>query len=129
MLFRSFWTILWGAAATVTCYAGGIIMATVLTQLKIRLISVFRSIYILPYAIPIVVSMMIWRNLLNGSFGIVKRTLLQLGLIDKSSMIPWLSDPTLAKIGKWKIKRWPRRSTMPITPFYPRPDTRWWYFC
>ncbi len=100
------WTILWGAAATVTCYAGGIIMATVLTQLKIRLISVFRSIYILPYAIPIVVSMMIWRNLLNGSFGIVNRTLLQLGLIDKSSMIPWLSDPTLAKIICIVINLW-----------------------
>ncbi len=100
------WTILWGAAATVTCYAGGIIMATVLTQLKIRLLPVFRSIYILPYAIPIVVSMMIWRNLLNGSFGIINRTLLQFGWIEKSAMIPWLGDPTLAKIVCIVVNLW-----------------------
>lgn len=100
------WTILWGASATLTCYAGGIIMATVLTQLKIKFLPAFRSIYILPYAIPTVVSMMIWQNLLNGSFGIVNRTLLEFGWLTKDTMIPWLSSPTLAKVICVVINLW-----------------------
>lgn len=100
------WTILWGASATLTCYAGGIIMATVLTQLKIKFLPAFRSIYILPYAIPTVVSMMIWQNLLNGSFGIINRTLLEFGWLTKDTMIPWLSSPTLAKIVCVIINLW-----------------------
>lgn len=100
------WTIIWGVSATLTCYAGGIIMATVLTQLKIKFLPAFRSIYILPYAIPTVVSMMIWQNLLNGSFGIINRTLLEFGWVTKDTMIPWLSSPTLAKIVCVIINLW-----------------------
>lgn len=100
------WTLIWGAAATLTCYAGGIIMATILSELKIKLMPVFRSIYILPYAIPTAVSMLIWQNLLNGSFGVINRTLIQLGLMDKANVIPWLGDPTLAKIMCIVINLW-----------------------
>ena len=84
------WTLIWGVLATLTCYLGGMIMAAVLNETKIRIKPVFRSIFILPYAVPAVVSMLVWKNLLNGSFGIVNRTLIELGMIN--SPIPWLSD-------------------------------------
>lgn len=89
------WTLVWGALATLTCYFGGMIMAVVLQQSKLKIAPIFRTIFILPYAVPAVVSMLVWANLLNGSFGIVNRTLIELGWI--SSAIPWLSDATLAK--------------------------------
>lgn len=98
------WTLVWGVLATVTCYFGGMIMAVVLTQNKVRLRPVFQSIFILPYAVPAVLTMLIWRNLLNGSFGTVNRTLMQLGIIDTA--IPWLSDPTFAKFTCVLVNLW-----------------------
>lgn len=100
------WTLIWATLATLTCYAGGIIMAVVLQESRIRLKTVFRSIFILPYAVPTVVSMLIWQNLLNGSFGTVNRTLIALGLITKDTVIPWLSDPKMARFMCILINLW-----------------------
>lgn len=98
------WTVVWGAFATMTCYFGGMIMAVILQQSKLKLAPVFRTIFILPYAVPAIVSMLVWQNLLNGSFGIVNRTLVELGLI--SGTIPWLSNEWLAKFVCVLINLW-----------------------
>lgn len=100
----AFWTLLWGVLSTITCYAGGLIMAVVLNESKIKIKPVFRSIFILPYAVPAVVSMLVWKNLLNGSFGIVNRTLIELGIT--SSAIPWLSDVWLCRMVCVLINLW-----------------------
>ena len=98
------WTIVWGAFATLTCYFGGMVMAVVLQQSKLKIAPVFRTIFILPYAVPAVVSMLVWANLLNGSFGIVNRTLIALGIT--SSAIPWLSNEWLAKFVCVLVNLW-----------------------
>ncbi len=100
------WTLVWAFFATVTCYAGGLLMAVVLHESKFKIKSVFRAIFILPYAVPAVVSMLVWQNLLNGSFGTVNRTLIALGIISKDAIIPWLSDPNLAKFTCVLINLW-----------------------
>lgn len=98
------WTIVWAAAATLTCYFGGMLMAVLLTESKFRITPLIRGIFILPYAIPGVVSLLFWQNALNGAFGTVNKTLQSLGLID--SAIPWLSDPWLAKFMVVTINLW-----------------------
>jgi arabinogalactan oligomer/maltooligosaccharide transport system permease protein len=98
------WTVAWAALATFTCYFGGMLMAVVLQESNLRIKPVAQAVFILPYAIPIVVSMLVWRNLLNGAFGQVNRTLMALGLIDHA--IPWLSDPWLAKFSVVMINLW-----------------------
>ena len=98
------WTLIWGALATVTCYFGGMLMAVVLKESNLRLAPLFRMIFILPYAVPSVISMLVWQNLLNGTFGTLNRTLRTLGLI--SSPIPWLGDPWLAKFMVVLINLW-----------------------
>lgn len=100
------WTLVWAALATFTCYAGGIIMAVILHESKLKISPFFRSIFILPYAVPAVVSMMVWQNLLNGSFGTVNKTLIALGIIAKDSVIPWLSDANLAKFVCVLVNLW-----------------------
>lgn len=92
------WTLIWAFASTAICFTAGLILAVVLKEAKIRFKPLFRTIFILPYAVPSVVSMLVWANLLNGSFGIVNRTLQQ--------AIPWLSDPTLAKFTCVLINLW-----------------------
>lgn len=98
------WTVTWGFLATATCYFGGMIMAVVLHQGKLKIAPVFRTIFILPYAVPSVVSMLVWMNLLNGSFGIVNRTLTEIGLIN--SPIPWLSNAWMAKFVCVAVNLW-----------------------
>lgn len=98
------WTLVWAILATVTCYFGGMLMAVVLLDNKLKIAPFFRGIFILPYAVPTVVSMLVWRNLLNGSFGTVNRTLVQLGLIEKT--IPWLSNEWFARFTVVLINLW-----------------------
>jgi arabinogalactan oligomer/maltooligosaccharide transport system permease protein len=100
------WTLLWAAAATATCYAGGLLMAVIMQESKIKIAPVMRAVFILPYAVPAVVTMLVWQNLLNGSFGVVNRTLIELGLITKETIIPWLSDATMAKFTVVLINLW-----------------------
>lgn len=98
------WTLIWGALATATCYFGGMLMAVILKESKIRIAPIFRTIFILPYAIPSVISMLVWQNLLNATFGTINRTLRALGIISVS--IPWLGDPTMAKFTAVMINLW-----------------------
>lgn len=98
------WTLVWGALATVTCYFGGMLMAVVLNESRLRIAPLFRMIFILPYAVPSVISMLVWQNLLNGTFGTLNRTLSALGLL--TGPIPWLGDPWLAKFTVVMINLW-----------------------
>lgn len=98
------WTLIWGFCATVTCYFGGMVMAVIFNESKLKIAPVFRAIFILPYAIPNILSMMVWKNLLNGSSGTVNRTLEALHII--SEPIPWLSDVTMARVTCILINLW-----------------------
>lgn len=98
------WTFVWAILATFTCYFGGMLMAVVLKESKVRFKPFFRAIFILPYAVPAVISMLVWQNLLNGSFGVVNRTLMEIGLI--GSPIPWLSDEWMVKFTAVIINLW-----------------------
>lgn len=98
------WTLVWAVLATFTCYFGGLIVAVQLKEINITIAPVFRFIFILPYAVPSVVSMLVWKNLLNGSFGIVNRSLMQLGVITKP--IQWLGTSTMAQFTCVLINLW-----------------------
>ena len=98
------WTLIWAVFSTFTCYFGGLLVAVSLNESGIKIAPAFRFIFILPYAVPAVITMILWRNMLNGSFGIVNRTLEALGII--ASPIPWLSDATLAKVMCVVINLW-----------------------
>ncbi|MFB5067827.1 MAG: carbohydrate ABC transporter permease [Candidatus Wallacebacter cryptica] len=98
------WTLIWGALATATCYFGGMLMAVILQESRLKIAPLFRTIFILPYAIPSVISMLVWQNLLNGTFGTINRTLKAWGIIEKT--IPWLGDPTMAKFTAVMINLW-----------------------
>ncbi|MCX7772438.1 MAG: sugar ABC transporter permease, partial [Clostridia bacterium] len=99
------WTLEWALIGTVTTYFGGLFMALALLDKKIKLSKFFRTIFILPYAVPGMISLFIWQNLLNGQFGPITRTLRELGVVQwlmdsgmlTKNLIPWLTDPTLAK--------------------------------
>jgi multiple sugar transport system permease protein len=63
---------------------------------KIRLANPLKIVILLPWAIPSVVSGLLWKWILNADFGILNGILYALGMIQ--SYIPFLADPALAKI-------------------------------
>lgn len=98
------WTILFALLSTVLSYIGGLVLAYILHHNNFKFRPVVQTILMLPYAVPAVISMLVWRNLLNGSFGVVNRTLISWGLI--SEPISWLSDPFMAKVTCILISLW-----------------------
>jgi arabinogalactan oligomer/maltooligosaccharide transport system permease protein len=96
------WTIIWAVIATVTTYFGGLLVALLIDQQGIRLKGLWRSIFIVPYAIPQLISLLIMRNLFNGQFGPINQYLSYFGL----GKLPWLTDPFWAKVTVIIVNMW-----------------------
>jgi ABC-type sugar transport system permease subunit len=62
----------------------------------IKLAGPLKIVILLPWALPAVVSGLLWKWLLNADFGIVNAMLLSAGVID--SYIPFLAIPSLARL-------------------------------
>lgn len=97
------WTLIWAVAATVTCFFFGVILALLIQAKGIKYKKLWRTIFVLTMAVPQFVSLLIMRNLLNGA-GPINSLLENLGWIDKA--IPFLQDPTLAKITIIVVNMW-----------------------
>lgn len=96
------WTIIWAVVATVTTYFGGILVALLIEQKGIKFKGMWRTLFILPYAIPQFISLLIMRNLLNFQFGPINQYLRMMGL----GAVPWLNDPFWAKVTVILVNMW-----------------------
>jgi ABC-type sugar transport system permease subunit len=100
----SVWTVIWAVFSTFSCFFAGFFFAVILQDRRIKLPKLYRTVFILPYAIPTMLSLFVWANLLNGTFGPINRTLMHFGMITKA--IPWLSDPFMAKVTLILVNVW-----------------------
>jgi arabinogalactan oligomer / maltooligosaccharide transport system permease protein len=81
-------TILWTVINVTFHVLGGIGLALMLNR-KIRGRNIYRALLILPWAIPGLISLQIWRTEYNQQFGAVNQIIGLFGV----QPIPWLSDP------------------------------------
>jgi len=88
------WTVIWAFLATFTAYAFGMFQALVLRAKVVKFKSFWRGIFILPWAVPGLVSMLIFRVMLNQE-GAINQMLLSWGII--SEAIPFLSNTFWAR--------------------------------
>ncbi|MEU4683044.1 carbohydrate ABC transporter permease [Streptomyces xinghaiensis] len=95
------WTVLWTVGCVSITFLLGLVLATMLNR-KVRGRTVYRMALILPWGIPAFVSVFAWRMLYNEKNGILNQ-LLAGGGIDG---IPWLGDPTWAKISVIAVNVW-----------------------
>jgi arabinogalactan oligomer/maltooligosaccharide transport system permease protein len=96
------WTILWAIIATVTCYFGGIFVAMLIQQKGIRFKGMWRTLFIIPYAIPQFISLLIMKNLFNSQLGPINQYFRLLGL----EGLPWLIHPFWAKVTIVAVNMW-----------------------
>lgn len=96
------WTVIWAITATLTTYLLGLAVALVLSQKEIRLKAAWRTIVIIPYAIPQIISLLSMKMLFNGQFGPINQYLAHFGL----GRLPWLTDPLWAKVTVIIVNMW-----------------------
>jgi maltose/maltodextrin transport system permease protein/arabinogalactan oligomer/maltooligosaccharide transport system permease protein len=96
------WTILWSFFTVLFSFALGLALALLLNDPYIRGRFLYRSLLIVPYAIPAFISALVWTGLFNTELGIINRILQNLfGL-----KIKWLDDPLWAKVTLIFINVW-----------------------
>jgi arabinogalactan oligomer/maltooligosaccharide transport system permease protein len=96
------WTFIWAVLATVTTFFGGFLVALLINQKDIKFKYFWRTMLILPFAVPQLVSLLVMRNLFNGEFGPINQYLRNFGIEN----IPWLTDPTWAKATVVIVNMW-----------------------
>ncbi|HAT4317016.1 TPA: sugar ABC transporter permease [Clostridium perfringens] len=98
------WNIIFAVVSTAGTFFLGLIVAMAVNNPNIKEKSVYRAILIIPWALPDTVAILSWQGLLNGSYGAINNLLLNLHLI--SNPIPWLTDPTWARVALIIVNIW-----------------------
>jgi arabinogalactan oligomer/maltooligosaccharide transport system permease protein len=97
------WTVVWAFLATFSSYIFGLLQALLIRARAVKFPKLWRSIFILPWAVPGIVSMMVFRTMLNKE-GAINQLLLNAGFI--SEAIPFLSDPFWARLSLVLVNIW-----------------------
>ncbi|MFJ6752033.1 MULTISPECIES: carbohydrate ABC transporter permease [unclassified Streptomyces] len=95
------WTVLWTVGCVSLTFVLGLALANMLNR-TLRGRTFYRLALILPWAIPAFISVFTWRMLYNEKNGILNK-LLAGGGIDA---VPWLNDPTWAKLSVIAVNVW-----------------------
>jgi arabinogalactan oligomer/maltooligosaccharide transport system permease protein len=97
------WTVIWTFGATTLQIALGILLAIIVNQTDLKFKGIIRTIFILPWAIPAFVSVMVFSGMFNDTFGAINKDILAfIGM----EAIPWLTEPFWTKLALILIQSW-----------------------
>lgn len=97
------WTLIWAFFATFLNYFLGLFMAMLINRKTTRLKGFWRAIFSMSIAVPQFVSLLVMRTMLQRD-GAINRLLESWGWIN--GPLPWLSDPTWARVTVIVINLW-----------------------
>jgi arabinogalactan oligomer/maltooligosaccharide transport system permease protein len=92
------WTLAFATGTVLISFAAGLFLAIALDKPGMRFLRTYRSLLVLPYAVPAFLSILVWSGLLNDEFGLVNRLL--------PRDVPWLFDPNWAKVSVLIVSVW-----------------------
>jgi ABC-type sugar transport system permease subunit len=95
------WTFAFSFLSVLTSFALGLLVALILNK-GFRGVRMVRSLLIIPYAIPGMISILIWRGMLNPNLGVVTTSIERLF----GWAPPWFSDAGWAKIAILLVNLW-----------------------
>ncbi len=96
------WTILFAASVTFCSFIFGLMMAVVLEKANMTLSKIYRGIFIIPYVVPAVITILIWRGMLDTENGIINNVIAFFGM----ARVEWLTDPFIARITVILVMTW-----------------------
>ncbi|MDR0592075.1 MAG: ABC transporter permease subunit [Bifidobacteriaceae bacterium] len=92
------WTLVFSLASVCLTFLLGFFLALTLNDERVRGQKGWRAFLLLPYAIPGMISLLIWSQFFNKDFGLIN----QLFGLD----VNWFGDPTMAKIAVILVQLW-----------------------
>jgi len=99
------WTFEWAALSVLLTFIVGLTFAIILNNREMRFRFIYRTLLIIPWAIPAFISIIVWRiGFFNVSYGIINRIFLEQWL--HLPALNWLGDPLLAKIALLIVNTW-----------------------
>ncbi len=99
------WTFVWASLSVLFTFAVGLSFALVLNDKRLRGRTLYRTLLIIPWAVPAFISVLVWKNgMFNETYGVINRFLLEkfLGL----EGIKWFNDPFWAKVAVLTVNTW-----------------------
>ncbi|MFM1789440.1 MAG: hypothetical protein RLZZ12_789 [Actinomycetota bacterium] len=97
-LFSVFiWTVVFASLTVLTQFAFGLFLALALNK-PIKGRRIYRSILVLPYAMPSIMSILIWGGMFNTEFGAINEIL--------GRQIAWFQDPNFARFAVILVNLW-----------------------
>ncbi|WLR42918.1 sugar ABC transporter permease [Bacillus carboniphilus] len=97
------WTIVWTFSATTLQIALGIFLAVLVNQKEVKGKAIIRTVFILPWAVPAFVSILVFAGMFNDTFGVINTTIL--GAIGMDP-IPWMTEPMYTRLALILIQGW-----------------------
>jgi arabinogalactan oligomer/maltooligosaccharide transport system permease protein len=94
------WTFAFALLSVVTTFLLGMFLAIVFNDERLRGRKIYRTLLILPYAMPGFLAALLWAGMLNRGYGFVNQVLLG------GASVPWLTDPWLAKVSLLLVNLW-----------------------
>jgi len=94
------WTFAFAFLSMFLTFALGLATALLLNKPGMRGLKIYRVIMVLPYAFPAFLSALVWAGMMSTSFGFINQVILG------GASIPWLTDPTLAKVALLMVNLW-----------------------
>lgn len=95
------WTLIFALITTVVNYFAGLLLALLINSQGVKLKRLWRTIFILPYAIPAFISLLVMRLMFSGP-GPVNNALAAMGM----AKLPFFTDPFMAKVMVLVINLW-----------------------
>ena len=97
------WTLIWAGLSVFFSIAVGLMLALPLNTEGLKGVNFYRTLFIVPWAIPAFISVLMWKGLLNSSDqGAINAVLVQLG----SQTIPFLDDPWWSRFSVLLVNIW-----------------------
>jgi arabinogalactan oligomer/maltooligosaccharide transport system permease protein len=92
------WTLVFATTVVFVSFALGLLLAITLNKPGLAFQRTYRSLLIIPFAVPAFLSLLVWRGLLNDDFGIVNHLF--------HIHVPWLFDPWGARVSVILVSVW-----------------------
>jgi len=96
------WNMVFGILTVLINTVIGVFIAILLNNPDLRFRNLYRTLLIVPWALPGIITIQVWRGFLNTNFGAVNRFLALLDL----PVFDWLGDCTLAKGAVLLVNLW-----------------------
>lgn len=94
------WTFAFAILTVLSSFFVGLILALIFNDDRVRGRKVWRTLFIVPYAFPAFMSALLWKGMLQPTYGVVNKWF----FFDAD--IPWLQDPTLARFSVLMVNLW-----------------------